>query len=189
MTRSNGYSMWLATALAGSMLVGVQAETYEIDASHAEVGFTIRHMGISNVRGKFKTFTGTIEYGGDVASLRATGSIETASVNTGNQKRDEHLRSPDFFDTDTYPEITFVTKSVDGDTLTGTLTMHGVSRDITMDVSVAGPIDDPWENQRIGVELSGSLKRHDWGIGGDGPTDRLIGKDVTIEINLEATKK
>lgn len=187
--RTRAVAPWLAAALAGSMAAGSHADTYEIDASHAEVGFSIRHMGISNVRGKFETFTGSVEYGTDAASLVVTGTIKAESINTGNKKRDEHLQGADFFDVESYPEITFVTKSVDGDTLTGTLTMHGVSKDITLDASVAGPIDDPWENRRLGVELSGSLKRHDWDIGGEGPSDRLIGKEVKLEINLEAIKR
>ncbi len=177
----------LAVAPAGAV-------TYEIDTAHAEVGFSIRHMGISNVRGNFDEFSGTITYdGSDVLGVAADATIKTESVNTGNKKRDDHLRNPDFFDATGHPELSFestgVEKNGDGFVLNGNLTMRGVTKPVSLVMSVAGPIEDPWGNQRIGLEISTTVKRHDWGIGKEGPTDLAIGKDVKIEINLEAIAK
>jgi len=170
------------------------ADMYQIDTTHAEVGFSIRHMGISNVRGNFGDFSGSIEYDGvDPASLKAEATIQVESIDTGMKKRDDHLRSPDFFDAKAHPEMTFTTtaveKSGDGFVLKGDLTMHGVTQKIALPMTLAGPIDDPWGNSRIGIEISGTLKRHDWGVGTDGASDKVIGKDVKLDINLEATKK
>lgn len=170
------------------------AVTYQIDTAHAELGFSIRHMGISNVRGNFDEFSGTITYdGSDVLGVAAEATVKTESVNTGNKKRDDHLRNEDFFDAVGHPEIRFestgVEKNGEGFVLKGHLTMRGVSKPVSLTMNVAGPIEDPWGNQRIGLELSTTVKRHDWGIGTDGPSDLAIGKDVKIEINLEAIAK
>jgi len=180
------------TLVAGSTTAS--AKTYTIDTSHAEVGFSIRHMGISNVRGSFKTFSGTITYdGSDITGLKANAEIEVSSIDTANKKRDDHLRNPDFFDAAKFPKITFastgVKKGKDGYILNGKLTMHGVTKEVSLPVVVSGPIDDPYGNKRIGVELSGSLKRHDFGIGGEGASDKMIGKEVKLDINLEGTSK
>jgi polyisoprenoid-binding protein YceI len=151
-------------------------------------------MGISNVRGSFKTFSGSVTYdGSDITGLKADAEIEVNSIDTGNEKRDDHLRNPDFFDSAKFPKITFsstgVKKSKDGHVLTGKLTLHGVTREISLPVIVSGPIEDPYGNKRIGLELSGILKRHDFGVGGGGASDKLIGKDVKLDINLEGISK
>lgn len=166
------------------------ATTYEVDVSHAEIGFSIRHMGISNVRGSFRTFSGTITYdGSDILTLRATAEIEVDSIDTGNGKRDDHLLDHDFFDAAKYPKITFsstgVKMSPDGHLLTGKLTMHGLTKEISLVMNVSGPIEDPWGNKRIGLELGGGLNRHDFGVGNSGSSDKLLGKNVVLSIGLE----
>ena len=151
-------------------------------------------MGISNVRGKFEEFTGTIEYDvSDLSTFTVNGIIMAKSLNTGIPKRDEHLRGEDFFDVTAHAEIIFVTKAVivhgDHAHLKGELTMHGVKKEVSLHVAVVGPIEDPWNNRRIGVELSGVIKRHEWGVGSNESSDKLIGTDVKIEVNLEAVQK
>lgn len=184
--------MILVAIMAGS--TAASAKTYAIDTSHAEVGFSIRHMGISNVRGSFKTFSGSVTYdGSDITGLKADAEIEVVSIDTGNKKRDEHLRGLDFFDSAKFAKITFsssgIKKSKDDYLLKGKLSMHGVTKEVSLPVVISGPIDDPYGNKRIGLELSGILKRHDFGIGDGGATDKLIGKDVKLDINLEGISK
>lgn len=185
-------SSWLIAAVAAAMAAGsALGAVYEVDTSHTTVGFSVRHMGISSVRGSFADYKGSIEYDGSSAeSVRAKGIIQAASVNTDNKKRDEHLRSEDFFHVEEYPDITFETRDVvkqgDGHVLKGQFTMHGVTKPLELKMTVEGPIQDPWENQRIGMALEGVINRHDFGVAGDGPSDKLIGKEVNIEIQIEA---
>jgi polyisoprenoid-binding protein YceI len=187
--------LWnILLGLAACVLIprSTLAETYTIDTAHAHIGFSIRHLGINNIRGQFKDFTGSIEYSGQMEDLRATCTIRAKSIDTGVKLRDEHLRSPDFFDVAKYPEIKFRTKSVDKregvEMLIGTLTMHGVSKEIAMKINVAGPVDSPFEAafKIIGLHAKTTLNRRDFGVKAAGATDKLIGDTVKIEINLEA---
>ena len=184
----------MTACIAGCFLLGltVQAAEYRVDPSHTTVGFTVRHMGISSVRGQFGEYDGVIHYDGtSIEQVAATGTVKAASIDTANEKRDEHLRSADFFDVEQFPEIRFesarVVRTDSGYVLEGNFTMHGVTKPVRLDMTLEGPIQDPWSNQRIGMALATTVNRHDFGVAAEGATDRLIGKEVRIEINLEAT--
>ncbi len=191
----------IAAAVAfGSLapLVARAADTYEIDAAHTSVQFSIRHMMISNVRGEFTKLSGTAT--GDpanptAASVEAT--IEAASIDTRNEKRDEHLRSPDFLEVAKFPTITFkstkVEKSGEGWKLHGDLTLHGVTKPVVLDVTnVTPPTKDPWGNSRIGAQATTKINRRDFGIVFNKTLDGggvLVGDELAITIDVEVMKK
>jgi len=173
------------------------ADRYQIDPVHSSIGFTVRHMVIANVKGYFKEFSGTIYYDeNDITRSSVSVTIKTASINTENPKRDAHLRSPDFFDAEKYPEITFKSKRIlkekDGYVAVGDLTMRGVTREIRIPFHILGKVTDPWGNTRIGVEASLKLNRHDYGISWSQTLDNgglVVGDEVKIDLNIEAVKK
>ena len=182
------------TVAAVSLAAG---ETYQIDSMHTTVGFTVRHMVINNVGGSFKDFMGTVEYDGkDLMSVKASGTIKAASIDTGIAKRDQHLRSPDFLDVAKYPEITFqserVEKQGDAYALVGKLTLHGVTQEVSLPISVSGPIKDSWGNERIGLGINGALNRKVYGINWSQTLDNgglVVSDEVKVEINAEAVKQ
>ncbi len=175
---------------------GVRAATYEIDPSHSQVGFRIRHI-VSRVRGSFNDFSGKVDFDQKKPeSLAANVVVKTASVNTANEKRDEHLRSADFFNVQKYPEMTFKTTSVkstgDGKLdITGDLTMLGVTKPVVLHTDVLGVGNDPWGNERVGFSATGTLNRKDYGMvfnmGDKG--GMVIGDDVEILLEVEAVNK
>jgi len=170
--------------------------TYAIDTVHSSVGFKVRHL-VSRVTGSFTEFDGTIA--ADFGNLDASGVelvIKSGSIDTSNEKRDGHLRSPDFFDVEKYPEITFksnkITK-VDNDSyaVAGTLTMHGVSKQITLTVDYLGEMA-AMGGVRAGYELSTTINRKDYGVSWNRALDSggfVLGDDVEISINLEVVKQ
>ena len=170
--------------------------TYGIDTAHSSVGFKVRHL-VSKVSGGFNDFDGTIvaDFGNlDASSVEFT--IQATSIDTKNEKRDGHLRSPDFFDTEKYPEITFksskVTK-VDGDSfaVAGTLTMHGVSKQITLTVDYLGEMS-AMGGVRAGYEMTTTVNRKDYGVSWNRALDSgglVLGDDVEVTVNLEVIKK
>jgi len=170
--------------------------TYTIDTVHSNVGFTVRHL-VSKVRGEFTDFDGTIvaDFNDlDASSVELT--IQAASIDTKNEKRDAHLRSPDFFDVEKYPEITFrsskITK-VDEDTfaIAGTLTMHGVSKEITLTVDFLGEMT-AMGGIRAGYELTTTVNRLDYGLSWNRALEAggfLLGDDVEVNITLELIKR
>jgi len=172
-------------------------EPFAVDKVHSEANFQVRHM-MSKVSGKFDDFSGKINI--DRAKPAASSvefTIKTASINTGNADRDKDLRGPNFFDVDKNPEITFKsTKIVSSKTknvydVTGDLTMHGVTKHITIPVESGGFGKDPWGNERTGFSVTTTLNRKDYGINWNKALDNggvLLGEDVTININLEAVK-
>lgn len=173
-----------------------EAATYEIDPSHSSVEFVVRHMGLAKVRGRFADFEGRIEVAEDVARSTAQATIRTASVDTRDESRDGHLRSADFFDVETYPEMTFRTRAVrqhDGDWLVdGDLTIVGVTRPVTLEVDVEGGALDPWGFERIGLAATTTINREDFGLGWNQALETggwLVGKEVKIEIAVEAVKQ
>jgi polyisoprenoid-binding protein YceI len=170
------------------------ADTYNIDPNHSTVGFAVNHMVINTVRGKFDEFTGSVTL--DNNALQAgTAAIQTKSINTGIERRDNHLKSPDFFDAAKYPTITFQSKRAEkkGDDaiLVGDFTMHGVTKEISLPVTVKGPIKDPWGNNRIGLEAKTKLNRKDYGLKYNQMLETggmVVGDEVEIQINAEAVK-
>ena len=170
--------------------------TYSIDTAHSNAGFKVRHL-VSKVSGGFNDFDGTIV--ADFENLDASSvefTIQATSIDTKNEKRDGHLRSVDFFDVEKYPEITFksskITK-IDGDSyaVTGTLTMHGVSKEITLTVDFLGEMT-AMGGTRAGYELTTTLNRKDFEISWNRALDAggfVLGDDVEISINLELIKQ
>ena len=188
--------LFAAAVLTTLAALPLQAESYKIDPSHSEVGFTIRHM-VTNVRGRFNDFAGTIDMDPKTPQKGSVEfSIKTTSIDTGNADRDKHLRTADFFDVEKYPEITFKSESVkaagkDTYNVTGTLTMHGVSKKVTLPVTFNGEGKDPWGNTRAGFETATTLDRKDYGIVWNKAIDNggvLLGDDVKVSINLETVK-
>jgi polyisoprenoid-binding protein YceI len=172
---------------------GYVAGTWEIDPVHTEVSFVIRHMMVSKVRGRFDTFTGTIVTAAALRDSTASAAIDLGSINTGNETRDAHIRSADFFDTEHHPQMTFESTGVrvDGDDLVleGNLTIRGVTRPIALAVQVNGVSPDVYGGTRIGFSASGQLNRHDFGVSYNGPIPgggSVLGDHVTISIEVEA---
>ncbi|MDY3678590.1 MAG: YceI family protein [Actinomyces urogenitalis] len=172
--------------------------TYVIDADHSTLGFTIRHAGIGKTRGQFDEFNGTIEVANDSTPTGSTASatIKATSVNTRNNDRDNHLRSADFFDVETYPEWTFVTTGVSGSkesfTLTGDLTIHGVTKSVDLEVEFLGAATDPFGNDRAAFEASTVISRKDFGLTWNAALEAggvLVGDKVTITLEIEAIKQ
>ena len=170
--------------------------TYSVDPSHSRVEFAVKHLGIATVKGSFASFEGTLELGEDLASSRAYGSVETASLDTKEDKRDAHLRSPDFFDAETHPRLTFESteiRRIDEDTLeiTGELELRGVKREITLEAEVQGTETDPWGNERVGLEVRGQLNRSDYGLTWNqvlGSGNVLVGEKVKLALDISAVK-
>lgn len=182
------YKIALATVLATGALY---AGNYTIDKAHSSVGFKVKHMMISNVKGKFGVFSGNIVYNEKAKNLtKLDGKVDVESIDTDNEKRDAHLKSADFFDVKKYPNITFTLIKVSGDYAYGKLTMHGVTKDVKLDFENNGVIKDPYGNQRLGIALEGKINRADFDLKYNSTLEAggvLIGEDVEIDIDIEGT--
>ncbi len=184
-------------ALALAAPTSRAADTWNIDKGHSDASFQVRHF-VTNVRGRFSDFSGTIVT--DAARPEASSvdfKIVAASIDTGVADRDKHLRTPDFFDAEKHPEITFKSSAVkavgkDAYAVTGTLTMRGVAKEITLPVTYLGSTKDPWGNTRAGFEASVTLNRKDYGVNWNKALDQggfVLGDDVKVSINIEAVQK
>jgi polyisoprenoid-binding protein YceI len=171
--------------------------TYTIDPSHSSVHFSVRHLMVSNVRGEFSRLSGTIQFDPDnPAASSVQASIDVASINTREPQRDGHLKSADFLDVEKFPTITFTSKQVTphegGATITGDLTIHGVTHPITLDVEGSTEeVKDPWGNQRIGMSGTTKLSRKEFGLTWNTSLEAggvLIGDEVKITIDIEALR-
>jgi polyisoprenoid-binding protein YceI len=179
-----------------SLATAVPAGTYSLDPVHSRVEFAVRHLGIATVRGTFGSFEGTFEVGDDLASARAYGSVEAASVNTQEPQRDDHLRSPDFFDVERFPRIEFSSKEIrpldeDHFEIVGDLTLHGVTREITLNAEITGTELDLYGNERVGLEALGELNRKDYGMTFNqvlGSGNVLVSDKVKLVIEVSAVK-
>jgi len=168
------------------------AGTWAIDPTHSEVGFVARHLMVTKVRGSFTDVTGTVQVGQDLGDSVANVTIKTASVSTGTADRDTHLRSADFFDDDTYPEISFVSTSYDGDTPTADLTIKGVTKPVTLDVEFNGVATDPWGNDKAAFEATGELNRTDWGLNWNANLEKggvLVSEKIKLVIDVQLAKQ
>jgi polyisoprenoid-binding protein YceI len=179
---------------AGSHDEEYAGAAYKLDKDHTSVGFRIRHMGITNVRGHFNEYDGKLKLNGDdITSLVVKATIKAASIDTNNDRRDDHLRSADFFEVETYPEITFHSREVvahgGGYALVGDMTIKDVTKEVKLPVTLSGPAEDPWGNTRIGLEITGAVDRNDFGVAFDGAADRMIGAMANFDINIQAIKE
>lgn len=175
-----------------------QTTNWKIDHAHSNVTFEVGHMVISTVTGKFQEFDGDIKSDKeDFSDAKASFTIQATSVNTNNEKRDNHLRSDDFFNVEIYPEITFVGKKLTHESgkkykLVGDIGMHGVTKEVELDVKFNGTVKDPWGGTRAGFKVSGELNREDFGLVYNTALEAggvLIGKEVEIQVNLELVKE
>jgi len=172
----------------------IGAGTWMVDPAHSNVEFSVKHMGIANVRGKFTEFEGTLEVGEDLASSKASGKVAVASIDTNEEQRDAHLRSPDFFDAEKFPEITFESthvEAIDDEStcVRGNLTMHGVTREIKFTVLLQGTDTDPWNNLRVGLEAVATLHRSEFDMKFNqalGSGNVLVGDKVKIALEISA---
>ena len=169
-------------------------DTYKVDPAHSSIGFSIDHMVIDTVHGRFRQFEGSITVDPDNGNAlkQATATIQAGSIDTDVDRRDTHLRSPDFFDAEKYPTITFETTGVDGQTLTGKFTMHGVTKEISMPFKIKGPIKDPMGNTHLSLEASTKVNRKDYGLTWNKALEAgglMVGEDVTIQINGSFVKQ
>ncbi len=155
-------SLLSLSLLSCSLLFG---GNYKVDAAHSSVGFKVRHMMVSNVKGNFTKFEGTFVFDEKSKTLKALdGVIQTASIDTDNTKRDEHLRNDDFFSAEKYPQITFKMTEVKDDKVHGILTMRGVSKPVALDYEFGGMAEDAFGNEKVGFTLEGEINRMDYGI-------------------------
>jgi polyisoprenoid-binding protein YceI len=178
-------------------MVRVPAGTWSVDPAHSTVAFEVKHMMISTVRGHFREFEGTLEAAeDDPAHSRVHGSARVASIDTGSPDRDEHLKSPDFFDAEHHPEITYASTRIEplggpDYLVTGDLTIRGVTRSVTMNASVEGAGEDPWGAERVGIRVRGSVDRKDFGLTWQQPLARgglLVGEEVEVLIDVSAVR-
>jgi polyisoprenoid-binding protein YceI len=191
------FSVAAVAALTALAALPSRADTFAVDPGHSEVSFQIRHL-VSQVRGRFNDFSGTVQL--DAKNLAASSvdfHIKVTSIDTNVADRDKHLRSADFFDVAKFPEITFKSESIaaagkDKYNVTGSLTMHGVTKKVTLPVTLGGQVKDPWGNTRAGFEIETTLDRKDYGIVWNKALDAggaMLGDDVKVAINLETVKK
>ncbi len=168
--------------------VGVWA----IDPSHSAIGFSVRHLGLSKVRGRFSSFTGDVVVADDPGASSVNVSVDVTSIDTGDEKRDEHLRTNDFFDAPSFPTMTFASTAVSGAgsdwQVTGDLTIRGVTRQVTLDTTFEGTASDPWGSSRAAFSATAEVDREDFGMTWNAALEAggvLIGKKVKLEIEAE----
>jgi polyisoprenoid-binding protein YceI len=171
--------------------------TWTVDPSHSKVGFAVKHMGIATIRGDFTEFEGTLVIGDELSTAKAHGTVKAQSVDTNEVQRDEHLRSPDFFDAAQYPELSFESTSIvaldeEEFRITGKLTIHGITNDIVLHADVQGTDIDPWGNERVGLEITGQLSRGDYGMTFNqalGSGNMLVADKVKLALDISAIKQ
>ena len=181
--------------MSTTTLTEIPAGTYAVDPTHSNVGFEVRHMGIATVRGSFKQFAGTVESTGDATTL--SGSVEVSSIDTGEANRDGHLQSPEFFDAQQHPQITFTTTGTelgaDGQiTLKGEITIKGITKPIELTGTVAENGQDPWGNERVGFEVAGRIDRREFDLKWNQTLPNgnvLVANDVKLVVSVSAVKQ
>jgi polyisoprenoid-binding protein YceI len=165
---------------------------WAFDPAHSQIQFSVKHLGISTVRGTFQQFSGSLdETGGTPTSVQV--SIDMASLNTGNEQRDGHLKSPDFFDVAAHPTATFALTSFEraGEAVTarGDLTIKGVTKPVTLTGEIGGPAKDPWGNEKVSAELETTISRTEWGLVWNVALEAggvLVSDHVKLRIDVQA---
>jgi len=187
----------MIVVVAAAVLMGATAralDTYKVDPAHSSIGFSIDHLVIDTVHGRFRQFDGSITVDPDNGNAlkQASATIQTRSIDTDVEKRDNPLRSPDFFDAEKYPTITFESTGIAGQTLTGKFTMHGVTKEISLPFTIKGPIKDPMGNVHLALEAKTKLNRKDYGLSWNKVLETgglMVGDEVSIEINGSFVKQ
>jgi polyisoprenoid-binding protein YceI len=186
----------ILSALTVALLLATSAaaqDTWQLDPPHSSAQFSVRHLGVSTVRGAFTKVSGTVQY--DAANLGKSSiqaTIDAASVDTRVEMRDNDLRSSNFLDVQKYPSITFQSKKIEAAgagklKVTGNLTIHGVTKEVSLDVDgPSAPMKDPWGNQRMGASATMKINRMDFGVAG---APGIVGDDITITLDIEMTKQ
>lgn len=172
--------------------------TWNIDSVHSSAQFKVKHMMISNVKGEFTTITGSLKYDGkNIANSYVEASIDATAINTRDSQRDAHLKSPDFFDVEKFPALTFkstsISKKADGElAVAGELTIHGVTRPVVFEVEgPSAPMKDPWGNTRLGLSASTHISRKDFGLTWNSTLETggiLVGDEVAISLDVQFIK-
>ena len=188
----------LVTSALASGTLAAQPVTWNLDTSHTVVGFSVRHMMISNVRGTFGSFKGAVQVtGDDPTTARLEVTIDVASIDTREPKRDDHLRSPDFFDAAKLPTMTFTSRKVEKTAagrlkVTGDLTLRGVTKEIVLDVdTLTPPMKDPWGMMRVGAHATTVISRKDFGLTWNTVLEAggvAVGDEVSITLDVELVK-
>jgi polyisoprenoid-binding protein YceI len=188
----------MATSLETEQgVVRVPSGTWHVDPAHSSIEFEVKHMMIATVRGRFTEFEGAIEAAEDIHDSRVYGVVKAASIDTNEPTRDAHLRSPDFLDVESYPEIRFESKRIEPlggpkFRVVGDLTITNVTREIMFEATVEGADSDPWGNPRIGIRLRGEIDRTDFGLRWQqllASGAFLVGETVKIEVEISAVKE
>ena len=188
-------ALFAAVLLVASAASADTAE-WAIDPSHSKVGFKISHLVVCSVEGSFKTYTGKVNLDeADLTKSSADLTINVDSIDTGDAKRDEHLKSPDFFDSKKFPTITFhstkIVKAGAGYKVTGDLKIRDVSKSVTLDSTISAPIKSPWQKLVRGTTFKGSIKRGDFGLKWNKALETggvVVGEEVKLDIALEINK-
>ncbi len=174
---------------------GYLAGTWTIDPVHSEVGFSVRHMMVSKVRGKFKTFSGEIVTADDPLESSVIAEVDLGSIDTGNEQRDAHIRSADFFEVETYPTMTYRSTGIraeDGQyVLDGRLTLKGVTRNVPLALELNGFGPDPYGGQRVGFTATGEINRRDFNVNFEAPMANggaVVSDKITLHLEVEAVK-
>jgi len=187
-------TLLLFTLVAAGPLAAAE---YQIDASHSTIGFQVRHMAISKTNGNFEDYTGTFSFEpGKPETWSCEAVIQATSINTNNQKRDDHLRSDEFLDVANYPTLTFKSTGVKMEDsfegiLMGDLTIHGVTKSVELDLEILGTVTDPWGNERAGFSASIKINRKDYGLSYNSVMEAgglVVGDEVKITLEIEGIK-
>ena len=187
----------ITAAVLFSLAISISAQTnWKFDNSHTNVGFEVDHMVITTVEGEFTDYEGTVKTDGEgFENAKVNFTINAASISTDNEKRDNHLRSDDFFNAEKFPKLIFNSKSmklVDGDwKLVGDLTIRDVTKEVELDVDYRGMVEDPWGNTRAGFEISGVINRFDYNLKWNNLLETgglVVGEDVTLKIDVQLVK-
>lgn len=172
--------------------------TYKIDPAHSEITFKIKHLMITNVTGSFKKFEGTMESSkDDYSDAQISFEADIDSITTNNEQRDGHLKSPEFFDAATYPKLTFQSASFvktggDDYKLTGNLTVHGVTKPVTLNAELGGVTTDPWGQSKVGFEITGKINRKEFGLEWNATLETggvMLSEEVKLLLNVQLIKQ
>jgi polyisoprenoid-binding protein YceI len=185
----------LTSAATETTVPGYEAGTWNIDPIHSEVGFSVRHMMVSKVRGRFTAFSGQIVTSDDPTQSTVTAEIDLSSINTGQEQRDEHIKSADFFEVETYPTMTYKSTGVrveDGEyVLDGDLTLKGVTKTVPLRLELNGFGPDPYGGVRAGFTATGEISRSDFNVSFNAPMANggvVVGDKVTLHLEIEAVR-